>query len=121
MTRGWQQGQDPFDWPGTCNIDIANPSFGDVGLDPNDWEAPGDAVAVASFPADPGDENVMTSSDFNAAGLSNINKNSTTQFKVYFTPLHNNDSSADYLGFYSGEEAIQTKKPRLIIECSIIN
>jgi hypothetical protein len=119
MIRGTQNGQNPFDWPATCNIDIANPAFGDVGLDPNDWEAPPDAVAVASFTADPGTENPMTSTDFDSAGLANINRNGTTQFKVYFTPLHNNDAITDYLGFYSGE-AVQNKQPKLIIECSII-
>jgi len=124
MTRGDEYGQDPFGWPvdppateNRCLIDIANPSFGAVGLDPNDWEAVGDADAVASFAADPGAENVMTSSDFNAAGRANINRSGTTQLKVYFTKLNNGDAVKDTLGFYSGE-AIITKQPKLIIECS---
>jgi hypothetical protein len=117
MTRGAESGQDPFEWPGTCNIDIANPSFGNAGLDPNDWEALGNAVAVASFTADPGAENPMTSTDFNSAGLTNINRNGTTQFKVYFTQWHNNNSVSDYLGFYSAE-ADQIKKPKLIVRCT---
>lgn len=118
MTRGGQSGQNPFDWPGSCNIDIANPSFGDVALEDSDWETVGDAVAVAFFSEDPGAEDVMVSSDFNAAGLNNIDRNGITQLKVYFTTLHNNDSIADYLGFYSGE-AVETNRPGLIIECSI--
>jgi hypothetical protein len=118
MIRGAESGQNPFDWPATCNIDIANPSFGAVALEDSDWQAVGDAVAVASFTADPGTENPMTSTDFDSAGLANINRNGTTQFKVYFTPLQNNDAIADYLGFYSGE-AVITKQPKLIIECSI--
>jgi len=119
MTRGYTVGQDPFDWPATCNIDIANPSFGNIALEDSDWEALGDAIAVASFSADPGAENIMTSSDFNADGLANISKNGITQLKVYFTPLHNNDSISDHLGFYSGEALIEIKKPRLTVECSI--
>ena len=117
MTRGAESGQDPFSWGGACNIDIANPAFGDVGLDPNDWEAEADDEAVATFAADPGAENVMTSGDFNAAGRANINRNGTTQLKVYFTELNNDDAVKDTLGFYSGE-AVQTKRPKLIIECS---
>jgi hypothetical protein len=118
MTRGAESGQNPFDWPATCNIDIANPSFGAVALEDSDWQALGDAVAVASFTADPGAESIMTSTDFNADGRANIRRDGTTQLKVYFTTLHNNDSISDYLGFYSGE-AIITKQPKLIIECAI--
>ncbi|RKY12412.1 MAG: hypothetical protein DRP65_01385 [Planctomycetota bacterium] len=118
MTRGAEDGQDPFGWGGACNIDIANPSFGNVALEASDWQAEADGVAVATFAADPGAENVMTSSDFNAAGRANINRTGTTQFKVYFTERTNGDSVKDSLGFYSGE-AIQTKRPKLIIECSV--
>ena len=118
MTRGYTIGQDPFVELGTCNIDIANPSFGAVDLHKSDWEAPADAVAVATFAADPGSENSMTSSDFNSAGLANINRTGTTQLKVYFTELNNGDSVRDYRGFYSGE-AVQSKQPKLIIEFSI--
>jgi hypothetical protein len=117
MTRGAEYGQDPFGWGGTCNIDIANPSFGNVALDPNDWEASADTIAVASFTEDPGTEGVMVSTYFNPAGLANINKTGTTQLKVYFTQLNNGDAVKDYLGFYSGE-AVLTKQPKLIIECS---
>jgi len=117
MTRGAESGQDPFGWGGECNIDIASPAFGNVALDPNDWEAPADAVSVATFATDPGSENVMTSSDFNSAGVVNINRIGTTQLKVYFTQLNNGNTVNDYLGFYSGE-AVPTKQPRLIVECS---
>jgi len=118
MTRGADYGQDPFGWGGACNIDIANPAFGTTELEASDWETPADAVAVATFAADPGAENVMTSSDFNAAGRANINRSGTTQLKVYFTQRTNGDAVKDSLGFYSGEAA-QTKKPKLIIECSV--
>jgi hypothetical protein len=118
MTRGFATGQDPFTELGTCNIDIANPSFGAVALEDSDWQEPADAVAVATFAADPGSENVMTSSVFNLAGIANINKNGTTQLKVYFTGLNNGDAVSDHLSFYSGE-AEQIKQPKLIIECSV--
>ncbi len=118
ITRGAQSGLDPFIELGTCNIDIAKPSFGAVALEDSDWQAAGDAVAVATFPADPGSGNPMTSSDFNSAGLANINKNGTTQLKVYFTDLNNGDTVSDYRGFYSGE-AVQAKQPKLIIQCSV--
>jgi len=117
MTRGDAAGQDPFGWGGACNIDIANPSFGAVALEASDWEAVGDADAVATFEADPGAENVMTSGDFNAAGRANINRTGTTQLKVYFTQRTNSNGVNDTLGFYSGE-AFHNKQPKLIIECS---
>lgn len=117
MTRGTADGQDPFGWGGACNIDIANPAFGNFALEASDWEAVGDADAVASFAADPGAENVMTSSDFNADGVANINRTGTTQLKVYFTERTNSNGTKDTLGFYSGE-AFHNKQPKLIIECS---
>jgi len=117
MTRGAESGQDPFGWGGVCNIDIANPAFGSTALEASDWEAAADVVGVATFAADPGPDNVMPSSDFNAAGRANINSSGTTQLKVYFTQLNNGDAARDTLGFYSGE-AVQTKRPKLIVECS---
>ena len=117
MTRGDAYGQNPFGWAGVCNIDIANPSFGTTALEASDWEAEADAEAVATFETDPGVENVMISSDFNAAGRANINRTGTTQLKVYFTERTNGDAVKDSLGFYSGE-AVQIKQPKLVIECS---
>ena len=60
----------------------------------------------------------MVSGRFNADGRMNINLNGLTQLRVYFTTPRNNNGQADYLGFYSAE-AVETRKPKLLIEYSI--
>ena len=114
LTRGAKVGEDPFGWGGTCNIDVAQ-AFDAEALEIGDWEAGADAVAVASFSADPGSENAMVSGEFDAAGRNAINKTGKTQLRVYFT-TSNNGSGIDYLGFYSGETTLQQKRPKLTIE-----
>jgi len=109
-------GTDPFDgWGGSCNIDIANPSFGASVLEPNDWQAAASGTAIASFP-DPNGQTLMVSDDFSAYGLNFINKTGKTQLKVYFqTPL-NSDPNSDCIYFYSGDNADPNKHPKLIIQ-----
>jgi len=118
MTRGHEEGENPFTWAGTCNIDIATPFFGDSnGIENLDWQVAADATNIANF-SDPGTEDTMISTNFNLIGLNNINKNGKTQLRVYFiTP--SNGPVNDYQGFYSGESAGEDfKAPELIVEYS---
>ncbi|MHC4635639.1 MAG: hypothetical protein ACYSYU_10610, partial [Planctomycetota bacterium] len=78
-----------------------------------DWEAAADAYTIASFASDPGPNQPMLSEEFNAEGLNNLNLDGKTQFKVYFERPSNNDVDSDYLGFYSGEQTDESKKPKL--------
>jgi hypothetical protein len=122
LARGMSTGTNPFNWGGTCNIDLANPYFyTSEQLQAQDWHASATVPAVASFtnaPMDPNEGDYMISNKFSAEGRMNINVNGLTQFRVYFTTPSNNNNASDYLGFWPGE-AIETRKPKLLIEYSI--
>jgi len=122
LARGANSGSNPFGWGGTCAIDLAVPNFGtSEALEAGDWEAPATVAGVASFasaPADPNEGDYMVSGRFNAEGRMNINLDGLTQLRVYFTTPRNNNGRADYLGFWSAE-AVETRKPKLLIEYSI--
>ncbi len=122
LARGAHSYNDnPFNWGGTCNVDLANPYFHNSEvMEPEDWHAPATAAAVAIFsdaPMDPNEGDYMISGRLNAEGRMNINLNGLTQFRVRFTNLSNGGAS-DYLGFWPAE-AIETRKPKLLIEYSI--
>ncbi|MBN1764973.1 MAG: hypothetical protein JW860_06920 [Sedimentisphaerales bacterium] len=130
MTRGYFgpdlevpiEAVDPFEWGGTCVIDVAAPYFGSsVNLALEDWNASADVTNGATFTADPGLEQPMISTEFNAASLNIINVTGTTQFRVYFTIPTNNDTFSDFLGFYPGEYITleELKVPKLIIRYQI--
>jgi len=122
LARGADSGSNPFGWGGTCAIDLASGHFGaSEALEAADWEAPATVAGVASFasaPADPNEGYYMVSNRFSSEGRMNINLDGLTQLRVYFTTPRNNNSQADYLGFWSAE-AIETRKPKLLIEYSI--
>jgi len=117
LTRGDQEGDNnPFDWGGSCDIDIAAPSFGAPALEHSDWNAASDANAVASFVADPGTDGLpMVSGEFNQQGKNGINTDGKTQLRIYMTNLNNDDGTNDFIGLYSGEEAIADKRPKLTV------
>jgi len=117
MTRGRKRGQDPFEWDGSCAIDVAGPYFGTgTQLENVDYHAVPDANNVAYFLADPGEFETMTSTQFSAEGIENINLDGRTQIRVYFTTPTNGDSVTDSLGFYSGfHETFESYRPTLII------
>ena len=122
LASGIKSGSNPFTWGGTCTIDLGVPDFHtSADLQKEDWEAPATVANVASFtsaPSDPNEGYYMVSGRFSAEGRMNINLNGLTQLRVYFTTPRNNNTNADYLGFYSAE-AIETRKPKLLIEYSI--
>lgn len=122
LARGMKTGLNPFNWGGTCNIDLANPYFyTSEQLQAQDWHAPATLTGVASFtsaPMDPNEGDYMISGRFNAEGRMNINLNGLTQLRVYFTTPRNDNGASDYLGFWSAE-AVETRKPKLLIEYSI--
>ena len=116
ITRGADVGENPFDWAGDCLVDIASPYFGDSNnLEPIDWHVTADAEAVAVFYQDPGEEKTMLSGGFNYDGKININRTGKTQLRFYFTDTTSFNSATDCLGIYSGESAILSKQPKLLI------
>ncbi|HIJ67028.1 MAG TPA: hypothetical protein HPP51_01920 [Planctomycetes bacterium] len=117
LTRTSVNNLNPFDWAGDCLIDITSPYFGsDPNLTPEDWGAPAAAVAVASFPEDPGAFMPMVSTKFDIDGRMNINKFGKTQLRVYFTTPTNGDYTSDYISFYSGDWDLEENvRPKLTI------
>jgi hypothetical protein len=51
----------------------------------------------------------------NAAGLAAVNKTGFTQFRVAFSSDDNDDNGADYVGFYSGNNATAGNRPVLVV------
>ena len=122
LIRGYSYGTDPFTWTGNpeCLIDIANPYFGSsINLELDDWDASADDVNVASFSADPGQDQAMVSTEFDQNSLTFINKTGTTQLRFYIDSYYNNDATDDFLGFYPGEQTATDKEPKLIIQYQI--
>lgn len=108
-------GTDPFTTHGTCYADIKG-VFGFSGsnsLDSADFQAAADAtqVAVMSAPATNGDWSVGI---LNAAGRSLLDRNSNTQFRLYFTLDDNDDLGNDYINWYTGED-VASNRPALDI------
>jgi len=118
MTRGYMPllANDPFDWPGSCVVDVIAPYFGSIaGLENSDWEAVATATAIATFDADPGQDMPMLSSEFSEDGRNAISPTDTTQVRVYFTYRTDDDNVSDYLGFYSGEYEDAGMRPKLTV------
>jgi hypothetical protein len=105
-------GTDPFTTHGALRAEIRNPFFGAAAaLQANDFQAAPNAVAAAFNPTPVAG---VYSANLNAAGLANINRLGSTQFRLHFITDDNNDLQADFMRFFSGETATATR-PKLII------
>lgn len=116
LKRGTVAGTNPFTTHGECRVDIKGGSGfgGSTALANGDFEAAADATAVAvlSNAASNGDWSIGALSP---TGLSHINKSGYTQFRVYFAADDNNNSTADYVGWYSGDHGTSANRPVLEI------
>jgi fibronectin type 3 domain-containing protein len=114
LRRGTLIGTNPFSSLGSCYVDLkAGAGFGNsTALAASDFQAPADVtqVAVMSNPVNTGD---LSTGSLDAAGLAALNRDGTTQLRVYFAQGDNNNSSNDYVGFYSGENATAANRPVL--------
>jgi hypothetical protein len=99
---------------GPSYIDIASPSFANIALEVNDWDAAANAYDVATFDIteSPAIGETITSTNFDIAGLANISKTDSTQLKLGFANLYGSESS--FIGFRSGESG--ENAPQLIIQ-----
>ena len=104
LRRGTVSGTNPFTTHGTCWVDVQSGSgfSGSTTLQTGDFQAAATAVQAASLSNAANNLDWSTGS-LNAAGLAAINKTGTTQLRVYFNLDDNNDQSADYIGYYSGD------------------
>ncbi|MCJ7724081.1 MAG: hypothetical protein MUP03_08110 [Anaerolineales bacterium] len=109
---GMPTGSNPFNILGNLWVDISTGWFGtSSALALTDFNAAASAAKVGTFNKIPaGGWYSMT---LNATGRSNINKIGLTQFRLYFGKDDNDDMSADFMKFFSGNAV--SGKPQLII------
>lgn len=116
LRRGTLVGTDPFTTHGNCAVDIkAGTGFsGSTTLQTGDFQAAADATQVATMTATAANGD-WSSGVLNATGRGLVNKTGRTQFRVYFTTDDNDDTAADYLGWYGGNDATTGNRPVLEI------
>jgi len=101
---------------GNIKVDIKGGSgFNNaVALSKEDFQAAADATGVATM-SYPSANGTLSTGSLNATGLSKINKIGKTQLRIYFATDDDNDSTSDYLGFYSAENSTTANRPVLEI------
>jgi hypothetical protein len=105
-------GTDPFTTHGNLVADMKNGTFGLSPLELIDFNAAGAPISSAgSFGDISGGWYQLTLSPVN---FKYINLSGVTQFRLRFTRDDDNDKKADYISFYSGDDA--THPPQLVIE-----
>lgn len=110
--NGAPVGANPFTALGSLRADVREGSFGTAGLQVTDFEAVASGNAVATFNETPVD--LWYSATLNAAGRGFINAVSgVTQFRLRFSDPDNNNATADYMKFLSGD--FTSDQPELII------
>jgi hypothetical protein len=55
----------------------------------------------------------MTKAEIGSDALGAINEKGITQFRIYFTRDDNGDGRADWVGWYSAENAVRANRPML--------
>ncbi len=108
-------GSNPFAILGGLKVDIRKPFFGTtIGLVVSDFQAAAGKSAVGTFGVTPVSN--WHSALLNATGRAYVNKTGTTQFRLRFYKGDNDDGSADYMKFYSGNYLYAASRPTLVIE-----
>jgi hypothetical protein len=107
-------GTNPFNVLGGLRVDVKKPFFGtSVGLEAGDFQAAAGKSMVATFGVTP--VNNWYSAGLIAAGIAYINLTGTTQFRLSFATGNNNNNTADYMQFFSGDYATSTDRPKIVI------
>jgi len=115
LLRGTVAGTNPFTTHGTCWVDVQTGGFsGSTTLQAGDFQATATAVQSTSL-SNAASNGTWSTGNLNAAGLAAIDKTGTTQLRVYFSLDDNNDSGADYIGYYSGDNATAANRPQLVV------
>ena len=106
-------GLNPFNTHGNLLVDVGKPFFGATAdLVVSDFQAAAGKLAAATVKMP---VSGWHSATFGPAGISFINPNGTTQFRLRFAKGDDNDQSPDYMTFSSGD-AIAAYRPQLIIQ-----
>lgn len=114
LRRGSLTGGNPFSTHGNLFVDIkgGNGFSGSVTLQTGDFQVAPDAAQVATMSAANANGDV-SSGVLNANGRGFINKTGRTQFRVYFSLDDNDNATADYIGWFSGNDATAANRPTL--------
>lgn len=110
-------GTNPFDVLGhAIRVEVNSPFFGSsAALTNNDFEAAADQSEIGSIFNSP--VNNWYAKAWNTdTFFSHINRTGTTQFRLRFKYTDNNDGSADYMRFFSGNHPTVGNRPTLIIQ-----
>lgn len=99
-----------FDASTTVEFDLTNK----VATETQDFQASATASSVATLPY-PTNDGSWSEVSLDAAGLAAINKIGSTQMRLGFATDDDNDGTADYLGFYSGDNSTVANRPKLVI------
>jgi len=109
-------GTDPFTLLGTLRVDVSSTTFGGLAsLANSDFQAAATASNVGVIPNTP-ISNWYSRVWSSGSMLSQINKTGTTQFRLYFAVGDNDDNSADFMTFISGNHPTLSARPTLIIQ-----
>ena len=107
-------GTNPFKTHKGLRVDISRSNFGTFPqLQRSDFQVKASRTLVGRF-SSRANSGWYTSNLSNAA-YSRINKTGVTQFRLRFYKDDNNDNSADYFKFYSGD-AIIAYRPQLVVD-----
>lgn len=107
-------GTNPFGTHGSLRADVRRPYFGSAAALLNaDFQAPRNGLAVRRFRPTPVVAN-WYAGVLNPIGRSFISRTQTTQFRLQFTMGDNDNATADYMRFFSGD-AGAADAPRLVI------
>jgi hypothetical protein len=100
---------------GNLNVDMRQKFFGsNAGLAAADFQAKSveEETSVGKFKVNGSAYAAALTED----GRICINKTGATQFKIHFSKDDNNDKGDDYLKFYSGNAALESTRPTLVID-----
>jgi len=116
LLRGTVSGTSPFSTFGTCWVDVRSGSgfSGSTALETGDFQAAATAVQAAAM-SNPTSNGTWSEGNLDASGLGAIDKTATTQLRIYFSLDDNNNSTADYIGFYSGDSSSSANRPQLVV------
>lgn len=112
LTRGGNTGTNAFTTHGTCQVDMIRGSFsGNPALENSDFQAQADTVAIVT---NQGGSNTTYQVNLDSA-IEYVNSTGRTQLRLYFSLDDNDDSSSDFVGFYSANNSNATRHPKLIV------
>lgn len=115
LRRSALRGTSPFQTHGVASVDIRTGAFGSsAALEAGDFQAAATAtgVGVLSNPAANGD---WAETSLSAAGLAAVNRTGVTQLRLAFSLDDDDDGTADFVAFQSGDDADAASRPQLIV------